>query len=44
MNSEDEQGWVPSTYLEPENGESVGFVSAAIAEPGQGESPLGRTP
>lgn len=38
VNSEDEQGWVPSTYLEPESEESVSVAPAAIAEPGQEEN------
>ncbi|GFR77563.1 SH3 and PX domain-containing protein 2B [Elysia marginata] len=38
VNSEDEQGWVPSTYLEPESEESASMVPAAIAEPGQEEN------
>ncbi|GFN84112.1 Sh3 and px domain-containing protein 2b [Plakobranchus ocellatus] len=38
VNSEDEQGWVPSTYLEPESEESESAAPAAVAEPGQEEN------
>ncbi|KAI8777447.1 infPhox [Biomphalaria glabrata] len=38
VNSEDAQGWVPSTYLEPEGGADPKSLVAPIATPGKEES------
>ncbi|XP_059177326.1 SH3 and PX domain-containing protein 2A-like [Physella acuta] len=38
VNSEDEQGWVPSTYLEPEDGGGSSAHKGPMAEPGKEEN------